>query len=259
MKLRILSDLHLEHNYFEYSYCGEDVVILAGDISTASNHDIFKYFIKDIPNTVKIIFIAGNHEFYHGIVSEEKSFYRSIEKEYTNFKFLDKQHFEINHDNKHYTFFGGTMCSDLNLYNNIESAGKEARSFINDFYLTKTNERTKWTVDDHLKEYKFFNKTFNKWVNSIFFDGDKIINPIKVCISHFLPSEKSIDMKFYQDRLNPYFCSNQEKRVNKVDYWIHGHTHSSFEYIIKYTRVICNPLGYGRENKKFDKDLVIDI
>ena len=74
MKLRILSDLHLEQNYFEYSYLGEDIVVLAGDIATANTHDVFEDFIRDIPSNIKIIFITGNHEFYYGIVLKENEF-----------------------------------------------------------------------------------------------------------------------------------------------------------------------------------------
>ena len=34
MKVRLLSDLHLEFEPFDLSYQGEDVLVLAGDIST---------------------------------------------------------------------------------------------------------------------------------------------------------------------------------------------------------------------------------
>jgi len=254
MKLRILSDLHLEQNYFEYSYLGEDIVVLAGDIATAKTHDVFEDFIRDIPSNIKIIFITGNHEFYYGIVLKENEFYKQVSKKYENFFFLDKGHIEINHDDKLYSFFGGIMCSDFLLYGELESAKKEAKSFINDFYVSRIAHRTRWSTEDHVKEYMFFGKAFNKWIKDT-----TIKDSTKICISHFLPSEKSINYKFYQNRLNPYFCSNQEKRVKKVDYWIHGHTHTSCDYMLENTRVICNPLGYGRENKSFDKNLIIDI
>ena len=86
MLIRILSDLHLERNYFEYSNCNEDVIILAGDIATAATHDTFEEFIISIPNIIKIIFIPGNHEYYHGVVSREKEFFKRMQDTYNNFK-----------------------------------------------------------------------------------------------------------------------------------------------------------------------------
>jgi hypothetical protein len=35
--------------------------------------------------------------------------------------------------------------------------------------------------------------------------------------------------------------------------------HSSFDYHVGKTRIVCNPKGYGRENRRFDPALVIDI
>ena len=50
---------------------------------------------------------------------------------------------------------------------------------------------------------------------------------------------------------------------NRVQLWIHGHTHDSFDYFINGTRVVCNPRGYAvdgiTENAAFDVDLTVDI
>mgnify|MGYP000882269726 CR=1 FL=1 len=48
----------------------------------------------------------------------------------------------------------------------------------------------------------------------------------------------------------------------RVQLWIHGHTHDSFDYLVKGTRVLCNPRGYVKEevneNRAFDPDLIVD-
>ena len=50
---------------------------------------------------------------------------------------------------------------------------------------------------------------------------------------------------------------------SRVQLWVHGHTHDTFDYAIRGTRVICNPRGYAKdgvnENARFDPDLTIDL
>ena len=49
--------------------------------------------------------------------------------------------------------------------------------------------------------------------------------------------------------------------IKQPSLWLHGHTHESFDYNIKNTRVVCNPRGYINSpdlNKSFNKDLIID-
>ena len=46
--------------------------------------------------------------------------------------------------------------------------------------------------------------------------------------------------------------------------WIHGHTHSSSDYLHHRTRVVANPRGYvnwkgDNENAEFKPDLVIKL
>ncbi len=45
---------------------------------------------------------------------------------------------------------------------------------------------------------------------------------------------------------------------------IHGHTHDSFDYVLRGTRVVCNPRGYCRyvgrpENVDFDPGLAAEV
>ena len=53
--------------------------------------------------------------------------------------------------------------------------------------------------------------------------------------------------------------------MGKACLWIHGHTHTSFDYRVGGCRVICNPRGYmargrtGPENPHFDPQRVVQI
>ena len=71
---------------------------------------------------------------------------------------------------------------------------------------------------------------------------------------------RSCHEKYAGNPLNPYFCNNLDNFIldTKPFLWIHGHTHSEFDYFLGDTRVICNPLGYPGENSYFNVK-VVDI
>ena len=50
---------------------------------------------------------------------------------------------------------------------------------------------------------------------------------------------------------------------DRVELWIHGHTHDSFDYNVRGTRVVCNPRGYTKagtlENPGFDPNFIIEV
>ena len=84
MKIKILSDLHLEGYWFTYEDHGEDVVILAGDICTRNR---LHMFLDTIPKHIKVLFVAGNHEYYHGEFKACNQYFKDLESKY-NFVFL---------------------------------------------------------------------------------------------------------------------------------------------------------------------------
>ena len=87
----------------------------------------------------------------------------------------------------------------------------------------------------------------------------KYENYKRVVITHHTPSMKSVPAKYEGQLINAYFSSDLDSLVEKSDMWIHGHTHTSFDYKIKNARVICNPRGYSmyqdkQENVDFKSD-----
>lgn len=273
MKLRILSDLHLEGYKFEYESMGEDAIVLAGDITTKNRHGEFVDHIMDRCEYVgngfeqgppHILLVAGNHEYYHSEFHKVNKYLSELHICYPNVHFLNNSYVTIGD----VSFFGGTMFTDFGLYGESERwfAEHDAQKGIADFHHIEVKEMGphyeieswQWTVKDHKEQHEIFNRSFDQWRNTI-----KIVNPdIRklVCVSHFMPSEKSVSPRFLNSMLNPYFTANNEERLQQVDYWIHGHTHDSFHYWVGETQVYCNPRGYGKENiGGFDPKLVIEI
>jgi Icc-related predicted phosphoesterase len=82
-----------------------------------------------------------------------------------------------------------------------------------------------------------------------------------VVVTHHAPSPGSVAPAYAGHPLNPAFASDLDALVaaGRPDLWVHGHVHTSFDYRLGATRVVCNPLGYPRENASFDPGLVVEL
>jgi hypothetical protein len=86
-----------------------------------------------------------------------------------------------------------------------------------------------------------------------------------VVITHHAPSRASIHPRFEGSLVNACFVSDADYLLDggRAQLWIHGHTHDSFDYVVKGTRVVCNPRGYARggvnENAAFDPDFMVRV
>jgi hypothetical protein len=96
------------------------------------------------------------------------------------------------------------------------------------------------------------------------FDGKTVV------VAHHAPSVRSVEEQYMGDSLSPAYASNLEALMGpSVSLWIHGHMHTSFNYVVpakndpidRGTRVICNPRGYspGHLNPHFNPDLLIEV
>lgn len=252
MRVKLLSDLHLEGNSYNYQNHGEDVLVLAGDIHNRNRHDSI---IRQIPATVRVILVAGNHEYYRGEFNHVNEFLTGLQVKYPNFTFLNNSSVTIDG----VEFFGGTMFTDFGLYgeSNKPLAAIDASRGIADFYHIKKigsdgTERI-WNTLDHLSEHTKFVRELDHWLTTT--EGKK-----RVVVSHFVPSAQAIDPQFANSNLNPYFTAEMDRFMGLVDYWFAGHTHTSFDRDIHGTRLVINPKGYGKENTHgFKPDLVIEI
>jgi len=80
-------------------------------------------------------------------------------------------------------------------------------------------------------------------------------------ISHHAPSYQSIPQE-YKKNANGAYCSNLDTLIlnhPQIKYWVHGHTHNAFDYMIEGCRVVCNPGGYPGQNTGCNPDLFFDI
>lgn len=263
MKIRLLSDLHLEHSGFDYEFQGEDLVVLAGDIVDGNGLYRLQNFIESIP--VDILYIPGNHEFYHNSHEDMTRDLYTLSVEYNHFYLLCNAGFikcdDIN--KKFYYFFGGTMFSDLSSFYSPNVHWNRLFDCLGDFRYTENH-----TPDDHDHMHKNFNNAFDTVIGKVDFYNKPAYPDYefkKICISHFLPSEVCVHPMFKNDPLNDYFRANNDDRVKQVDLWLFGHTHCSVDTMLGNTRIVCNPRGYSKqfnlhpENPNFNRNLIIEI
>ena len=256
MKIKVLSDLHLEFGDLDYRYkfTGEDVIVLAGDIYTRGNHS---KLISKIPRDVEVFMVAGNHEYYQGNFDRVNGALKDLQILYPNFHFLQDESITY----MGVEFFGGTMYSDLTLYGPDPLVEIDIKYCINDFkWISKTYNPSNqyihsrnWSIEDHKEANANFVKEYLGWMKRT--EGCK-----RVVISHFAPTPQAIAAQYQMSKLNPYFIHNMEDYMGWEGIWIFGHVHTAFQGQVGDTRLICNPKGYGNyENRLFDDDLIVEI
>jgi len=258
MKIKILSDIHLEH----YNACqvfpwiGEgDILILAGDILCAKNlkkngylKSVYLRFLEDCSkNYQKVLYTFGNHEFYG---YNYEGAYKTIRK------FLPDNFYILENDKsviENWTFLGATFWTNFRNANPIEMM--EAECCMNDYKMIRIGSnyrklRAKDTLDIHNKSREYFLNQLETLKDNVF------------VISHHSPSYQSVSENFKTANCNSAYCSDYDGLIlnnPQIKYWIHGHTHTHFNYKIGECNVICNPCGYPEQKTGFNPDLILDI
>lgn len=233
MKIDIYSDVHIDswkHIYskkrtvdFFQKTEGVDLCIFAGD---AGNGPMYYMEIMVVLRALyhTVIAIPGNHDHYSSAYQGAGMAPNLVDHDPSNRYYLL--------DNG----LGITMATYWSNFRKSRKAAHTAENNISDFVaipdmtpelMTKLHNNAK----DHLRKHN---------------DSTDII------VTHFPPIIQSESPKFAGDSLNPYFVNDDDEFFKEMSprFWIHGHTHESFDYIHYETRVVCNPMGYFGEKTK---------
>lgn len=233
MKVAYCSDLHLEFYKPPFAYpdlfTDADVLILAGDVCEARHVDKHIEWFKSLCNFYDyVIYVAGNHEFYRCEFNKTYDLLKSL-NHIDNLYFLQDSAIELDG----ITFAGSTLWSYI-------SPEKEwfARRGMNDYHLITMNEEGRYrklvpsdTVQAHHNSVKFLSDNKN----------------IDVVITHHLPTSRSTPKRYLDNIYNCCYTSNLEHLLDGKQFWIHGHTHDSCNYVEYGCNVLCNPMGYPDE------------
>lgn len=248
MRINILSDLHLEFGRFITATTPADVIVLAGDIHCGVKgiHWIREHF----PST-PVLYVLGNHEYYRKAIGTLPRKLKDAAGG-SNVHVLDNDSFTIGG----VRFLGATLWSDFRIMGTSPAfAGAASQEIMNDFRLIRVAPsyrkfRSKDAFILHHKTMQWLRKELMRSMQKT------------VVVTHHAPSPQSLSPDFRTDLSNAAFASDLEDFIKefRIDLWVHGHVHSSQDYGIHGTRVICNPRGYpDGPNPRFNAGLIVDL
>lgn len=233
MKADIFSDIHLDHwvRYYRrflqqevpkenlllnfiHKHKRNDIVIFAGD--SGNGYAWYQYVVDFLKKHYKtVISTPGNHCFYHeqGDFAKDHSVIQDVE---------------------------GLKVLSCPLWTNFRGKagwGEIAQRNISDFAQIKDLREAK-------VPWQLMQSEAHKYMRQIRDEKPDIV------VTHFPIITKSIAAKYEGQELNTYFCNDEPDLVREVKpkLWVHGHTHTQFDYMFEGTRFMSNPIGYPFEN-----------
>jgi Icc-related predicted phosphoesterase len=261
MKLYLTSDIHLE-----FSDCvlenrdNVDVLILGGDICVARDLDrtdsvgdrVREFFRRVSRDFSEIVFIMGNHEFYHGDFAKTQSLIQDFfdRENLSNIHLLEKSTWQY----QDYLFIGGTLWTDFNSSDALTLY--HAKNMMSDFRVTKNSHVHFYRfTPEHALEDHYAMKDYIMQVLDDRRAMGQESDPV-IVVAHHAPSQLSVHPRYISDEImNGCFRSRMEEFIldrPEIVLFTHGHTHEDFDYEIGTTRVVCNPRGYAGQEARAD-------
>jgi len=268
MKIAVCSDLHLEFEDIVLENTeNADVLILSGDIMIAEdlhNHppaspavDLgsrqkaaqrFRGFLNRVSvQFPHVVYVAGNHEFYHGRWKASLDHLRETCAVYPNVYFLENNIKVINA----VTFVGATLWTDCNKSDPLTL--HSLSDMMSDYRVIRNDElgyirlRPAHTVYRHHQTLGYLKTVLADLKDS------KV-----VFVGHHAPSAMSTHDRYKHNVhriMNGGYSSDLSEFIMdhpQIVLWTHGHMHDPFDYMIDSTRVVCNPRGYKGADPQAD-------
>ncbi len=259
MLLRIVSDVHMEHYRHATVPAAvkwdelvapkrdrdhEAILILAGDICEFGYVMFFASAFKELAKRFKaVIWVPGNHEYFSATTpyGDDTFFYfKELVRKWGKIHLLDNSSVTIEGQK----FYGATLWTN---YDSNATAAAICQS-MGDFRWARTydGKEARQTIpqdyiDRHAKSTQLLDVELAK--------GEDLI-----VVTHFPPSFQSIHEKWRNAQpyeTNYHFANRMDLTIidnPQIKLWVHGHTHTQFDYMIEQTRVVCNPTGFPTED-----------
>jgi hypothetical protein len=265
MRIRVLSDLHLEHHDPPDGLGAgpspdADVVVLAGDIGRGTEG--LEWARRTFP-AVPVLLVAGNHEAYDRHLDATIAALRAASDPVppasqplegrTGTYFLHRDAVRIGD----VRVLGCTFWTQFGLFPGRRAAAMRAcRGQMGDYeriHLLRARRslRPRDTDRRHRGAARFLRREATRPSSA----------RATVVVTHHAPSPRSIDPRYEDDLTSAAFVARRPALIRHTApaAWIHGHVHVSFDYRIGPTRVVANPRGHPDENPSFDPGFTIEV
>jgi predicted phosphodiesterase len=304
MKIRVLSDLHLECDEPDViPHADADLIVLAGDIHNHAQG--LRWAAQTFDGAVPVVYVPGNHEYYDGEFGALEAAMQDAAHSVDNVHFLNNA--ALVDPQGRWRVLGTTLWTDFELYGAQPDArtasmtaaqramldyrgliqlawSNPASDLANDLavaanadaHVARAREPDSSTartlaVSTGRSAPRHFtpadslalHQHARAWLAAELaqpFAGKTIV------VTHHAPHRRSLAERYANDRVSAGFISDLPDLVRApVALWIHGHTHTAFDYVENGTRVVCNPRGYfdlrtrQYENEQFSWRKVVEI
>lgn len=277
MKIRVLSDLHLESDQPEIiPHADADLVVLAGDIH---NHaEGLRWAAETFDGAVPVVYVPGNHEYYDGEFGALEAAMHDAAASVDNVHFLNNA--TLVDPLGQWRVLGTTLWTDFDLYGSDEASRAASIAAAERVMLDYRGLiQVTWTAGNDLggqgalqdntprnltpADTIALHRHARAWLETELakpFAGKTIV------VTHHAPHRRSLAERYADDVVSAGFVNDLPSMVRApVTLWVHGHTHTAFDYVENGTRVVCNPRGYldrrtrALENAAFAWNKVVEI
>jgi 3',5'-cyclic AMP phosphodiesterase CpdA len=272
VKIRVLSDLHLECDEPEaIAHADADLIVLAGDIH---NHaEGVRWAAETFDPDTPVIYVPGNHEYYDGEFGALEVAMHDAAAGTDNVHYLNNA--TLVDGEGRWRVLGTTLWTDFELFGADDESRAAAIAAAEKVMVDYRGPiQLAWTADGAANgralsrnftpaDSLALHRRARAWLTS------EIAKPFAgktIVVTHHAPHRQSLAPRFANDLASAGFINHLPMLVREpVLLWIHGHTHTPFDYVVNGTRVVCNPRGYVDrrrariENPAFAWDKVVEV
>lgn len=249
MRIRILSDLHVDLGTVVLPRVEADITVLAGDVRPGKS--ALAWVLGNFPEK-PVVYVLGNHEFYGRAVPKLIDDFRRMSAG-TKIHVLENDCLYIDG----FRILGCTLWTDFSLFGDPGIAGRVAASVMNDYRRIRVSPEFRRLKG---RDTAIFHARSLRWLQN---QLDSTAEHPTIIVTHHAPSSRSLDPEEAQEPISAAYASNLDELVaaSRARLWIHGHIHRPTNYRIGETRVISNPRGYpfGAIAHSFDPGLVVEL
>jgi Calcineurin-like phosphoesterase len=247
MRLQILSDLHLETEYFHPAPAPDaDALILAGDIDASwAGLDHFRGW------PVPVVLVAGNHEFDQRDLDAGLADLRS-KADALGITLLEKQSCVLQDpQGRRIRFCGTVRWSDFDLF----GPAQREKAMRAGAYFMRVMKSSRGGLPFDAAAVREEALACREWLAGAL--AERAISgewDATVVITHFAPSLRSADPRYGRQPGTASFCNADDDLLSRADLWIHGHLHCRQDYLVDRpgrlpTRVVCQARGLEKKGE----------